>query len=265
MLFRNYPRTTTRFYAAAFVLILMTAWAGCDNANDAGLLPTDELTATDLGAAKSEAFAAAAPANVEIYSGFINALDKLTPIESSQILASHFAVISAYQNSQAVQEAPEECFALLNELTATLLTILKAESRPLRWIAIDGTRLGSYQAYLDYHREQGLFEKCLLALETGRRTDLAPYSKFIRAIKKLSAVESSQLLAPSAAVVLGFEGSAPVESSEPKDEYLPHVLESYLALLERLNRPLKWIAADGTEFDDYAEYGRYQWGDDFLD
>lgn len=76
-----------------------------------------------------------------------------------------------------------------------------------------------------------------------------------RASLKLDADELSALLSPAVAVAQA--------SSQDDDEYdhlLDEVMRSFRELMERFHGPLKFLAADGTEFDCYGEYVEYQWG-----
>ncbi len=76
-----------------------------------------------------------------------------------------------------------------------------------------------------------------------------------RAASKLHADELSALLATP----LGLAEASSADEGE-YDHLLQEVLRSFRELMARFHGPLKFLAADGTEFDCYGEYVDYQWG-----
>lgn len=89
----------------------------------------------------------------------------------------------------------------------------------------------------------------LMVVDDPASTDLIS-----RAAAKLRPDEASALLAGPVAIA-----EASLDSDE-HDHLLQEALQSAREIMDRLNRPLRFIAADGTEFDCYGEYVAYQWG-----
>ena len=81
----------------------------------------------------------------------------------------------------------------------------------------------------------------------------------VQAIEKLSAAEASAIIAPAMAVALAYRSDPKVDSSSHGTD---KVLQSLREIMARLNKPLKWLGADGTEYDTYREYLKGQWGAD---
>ena len=80
----------------------------------------------------------------------------------------------------------------------------------------------------------------------------------IQALEKLSAEEANALVAPLAAVALSYRKEASQSGSKIRD--LDLVLATYREIMERLNKPLKWLGPRGEEYDTYAEYLEGVWG-----
>lgn len=77
-----------------------------------------------------------------------------------------------------------------------------------------------------------------------------------RAASKLRGDELSALISAPLAV-------AQASSADDDGEYdhlLDEVLRSFREIMARFHGPLKFMAADGTEFDCYGDYVDYQWG-----
>ena len=81
-----------------------------------------------------------------------------------------------------------------------------------------------------------------------------------RAATKLHADELSALVSAPLAVA---EASSEDDNGE-YDHLLAEVLRSFRELMARFDGPLKFMAADGTEFDCYGDYVAYQWGGEGL-
>jgi hypothetical protein len=76
------------------------------------------------------------------------------------------------------------------------------------------------------------------------------------ALSKLTRPELSALLAGPLAV-----SQAEIEGADTSGgRSLEQVLAYIKQVMERYKGPLKWLAADGTEFDCYGDYVAYQWG-----
>jgi hypothetical protein len=80
------------------------------------------------------------------------------------------------------------------------------------------------------------------------------------ALSKLTAMELSALLSSPMSVALASIDGVDTRSGPSVDQVLAH----FMALMERHKGPLRFIAADGTEFECYGEYVSYQWGGEGL-
>lgn len=76
------------------------------------------------------------------------------------------------------------------------------------------------------------------------------------AISKLDAEELYALLSTPMAVA-----EAAIDREQTSDgPSIQHALQTFQWVMQILRGPLRFIAADGTEFDCYGEYVAYQWG-----
>ena len=76
------------------------------------------------------------------------------------------------------------------------------------------------------------------------------------AASKLTPAELGALLSTPIAVA----GAALDDVDTTGGPSVEHVLANFRKIMSRFGGPLKFIAADGSQFDCYGEYVAYQWG-----